>query len=625
MTTDSRLHPGVGGDRDTIGCRGARPLGGHRRRRTDEGGGGQRVRATGPGHREAQLRRIDDLAPTQLRAGGAARERLGQQRHHVAELDLPQHLGHVGEMRALGAARNVDVGVGAGLHIATLDVGHPQPRIVREGVAGRNGESLRLAHEWLVIETRGVERFDDDRHVGVTGTQQPGLLAPAGERDLDGNRRVLSAVHREHILQQAAFDIRFHGEDQWTVRGVRPSSGTVRRGVECEECVSHIPEQRCTRLGEDDMPGRALEQANPEFGLESGDGAGQGGRRDAHPLGGPREVEFFGDRNEVAQRPRLHLIHTFRVMTRSEPVLLIVTPPRQHRIMIVITTPTGTIGAAVAESLNAAGQALRLIVRDPAKLPPRLTQHAEVVVGSHNDPAVLDQALTGADALFVVVPPDFRADDVTEYYLGFARPIADAVRVHEVPRVVAVSSLGRGFTQPAGMLSAAWAMDDVLESSGAAYRSLQAAFFMENLLHQRDSITKGTFTMTADPDSEVATVACSDIADAAATLLSDATWTGSQGIPIRDPHDHTPRQLGQIMSEPLRRSVVYRQSTFAEYRESYAAHGASPATVQGLVEMAEAQAAGVYPPADGTGNGTTFAEWCATVLTRAVTAPAASR
>ncbi|QGS23905.1 NAD(P)H-binding protein [Gordonia bronchialis] len=116
-------------------------------------------------------------------------------------------------------------------------------------------------------------------------------------------------------------------------------------------------------------------------------------------------------------------------MTRSEPVLLIVTPPRQHRIMIVIATPTGTIGAAVAESLNAAGQALRLIVRDPAKLPPRLTQHAEVVVGSHNDPAVLDQALTGADALFVVVPPDFRADDVTEYYLGFARPIADAVRV----------------------------------------------------------------------------------------------------------------------------------------------------------------------------------------------------
>lgn len=227
--------------------------------------------------------------------------------------------------------------------------------------------------------------------------------------------------------------------------------------------------------------------------------------------------------------------------------------------------------------------------------------------------------------MFVVVPPDFRADDVTEYYLGFARPIADAVRVHEVPRVVAVSSLGRGFTQPAGMLSAAWAMDDVLESSGAAYRSLQAAFFMENLLHQSDSITTGTFTMTADPDSEVATVACIDIADAAATLLSDATWTGSQGIPIRDPHDHTPRQLGQIMSEALRRSVVYRQSTFAEYRESYAAHGASPATVQGLVEMAEAQAAGVYPPADGNGNGTTFAEWCATVLTRAVTAPAASR
>ena len=129
--------------------------------------------------------------------------------------------------------------------------------------------------------------------------------------------------------------------------------------------------------------------------------------------------------------------------------------------MIVITTPTGTIGAAVAESLRAAGAPLRLIARDPSRLPEPLREHAEVVAGSHADPAVLEAALTGADALFVLVPPNFTAPDVTEHYLGFARPIADAVRAHGVPRVVAVSSLGRGFAGPAGLLSAAWAMDEV--------------------------------------------------------------------------------------------------------------------------------------------------------------------
>src|SRR5689334_7153744 len=118
--------------------------------------------------------------------------------------------------------------------------------------------------------------------------------------------------------------------------------------------------------------------------------------------------------------------------------------------MIVITTPTGTIGAGVAEHLRAAAVPLRLIARDPSRLPETLREHADVVAGSHADPAVLDAALTGADALFALVPPDMRAPDVTEHYLRFARPVADAVRAHGVPRVVAVSSLGRGFAGPAG-------------------------------------------------------------------------------------------------------------------------------------------------------------------------------
>ena len=51
--------------------------------------------------------------------------------------------------------------------------------------------------------------------------------------------------------------------------------------------------------------------------------------------------------------------------------------------MIVITTPTGTIGAAVAESLHAAGAPLRLIARDPSRLPETLRQQAETYMDAH--------------------------------------------------------------------------------------------------------------------------------------------------------------------------------------------------------------------------------------------------
>jgi uncharacterized protein YbjT (DUF2867 family) len=290
--------------------------------------------------------------------------------------------------------------------------------------------------------------------------------------------------------------------------------------------------------------------------------------------------------------------------------------------VIVITTPTGTIGRAVAESLRATGASLRLIARDPSRLPDALREQAEVIVGSHADPAVLKTALSGADALFVLVPPNFRAPDVTEYHLSFANPIADAVRAHGVGRVVAVSSLGRGFAGPAGLLSAAWKMDGVLESSGAAYRSLQLPFFMENLLRQGDLIrARGTFVLTADPDTPLATVATADIAGRATELLADPIWTGQEDVPVRAPADHTPRELAQIMSETLRRPVTYHRISLADYGAQYAAAGASSAIVDAVVEMAQAQAAGVYPPANAGGVGTTFRQWCTSVLAPALTEP----
>jgi uncharacterized protein YbjT (DUF2867 family) len=290
--------------------------------------------------------------------------------------------------------------------------------------------------------------------------------------------------------------------------------------------------------------------------------------------------------------------------------------------MIVITTPTGTIGVAVAESLRAAGAPLRLIARDPSHLSDGLRDYAEVVRGSHADPVVLDAALTGADAMFVLVPPNFRAPNVTEHYLSFARPIAAAVRAHGVPRLLAVSSLGRGFSGPAGLLSAAWALDEVLESSGAAYRSLQPPFFMENLLHQVELIRdQGRFVLAADPDAPLAAaVATTDIARTAVELLADPTWSGQHDIPVREPFDHTPREMAQIMSDTLGCPVVYHQATLAEYRAQHDSLGASPAIVDGMVEMAQAQAAGVYPPAPGHGLGTTFRSWCESVLAPAATA-----
>lgn len=174
-----------------------------------------------------------------------------------------------------------------------------------------------------------------------------------------------------------------------------------------------------------------------------------------------------------------------------------------------------------------------MIVRDSSRLDAAIRVRVQVVRGSHHDPAVLDEALTGVDSLFWLVPPGVDGTNGETRYLGFARPAAEAIRRHGVTHVVGISSAGHGWPGRAGMLSAAFAMDAEIESSGAAYRALSMPFFMENLLRQLDSIRNhGAFSLANTADRTLATVASGDIAATAAGLLADRSWRGQQNLPV---------------------------------------------------------------------------------------------
>jgi uncharacterized protein YbjT (DUF2867 family) len=102
--------------------------------------------------------------------------------------------------------------------------------------------------------------------------------------------------------------------------------------------------------------------------------------------------------------------------------------------MIVITTPTGDVGSQVlARFLDAGTEPVRVIVRDPSRLHDAILDRVQVIVGSHSDPAVLNQALAGAQSLFWLVPPSMRANSAEGHYLTFTRPAVEAIRRHHIP------------------------------------------------------------------------------------------------------------------------------------------------------------------------------------------------
>ncbi|MGC1184830.1 MAG: NAD(P)H-binding protein [Candidatus Dormiibacterota bacterium] len=285
--------------------------------------------------------------------------------------------------------------------------------------------------------------------------------------------------------------------------------------------------------------------------------------------------------------------------------------------MIVITTPTGQIGSKLVAQLLAGEDPVRVIVRDAAKLDPRVRRRVEIVDGSHDDPAVLDQALPGAVALFWLVPTDPRAPSAAAYYLAFARAGAEAIHRHGVGHVVGVTSAGHGWSKPAGLLSAAFAMDAELGRSGAAYRALSMPFFMENLLRNLDAIREqGVFSLPYAPDRPLAMVATRDIAQTAAAFLTDRSWTGQENLPVFGPDRLTPEEMAEVMSDVLGRPVAYHQTRHEDSVSRMAARGASEQTIRDMTEMHDAQNEGLYE-ADWAGaapTATDFRTWFAEVL-----------
>jgi uncharacterized protein YbjT (DUF2867 family) len=293
--------------------------------------------------------------------------------------------------------------------------------------------------------------------------------------------------------------------------------------------------------------------------------------------------------------------------------------------MIVITTPTGEIGRQVLDRILDSGEAVRVIARDPTRLPERACARAQVVQGSHSDAGVITKALAGADRMFwLVPPPPFSYPSSAEHYYGdFTRPACKAIRGLGVG-VVGVSTLGHGYQGKAGMLSAALAMDKLIESSGAAYRALALPFFMENLLRQAQAIKEqGTFSMANTAGRPLPAVATRDVTAAAAALLLDTSWGGQASVPVAGPDNLTPAGMAEVISDTLGRTVRYRQVPAADRQAALLRRGASEAMAQDMADMTEAQNNGIYdaePRDPDSATPTTFRQWCHDTLKPAVQA-----
>ena len=292
---------------------------------------------------------------------------------------------------------------------------------------------------------------------------------------------------------------------------------------------------------------------------------------------------------------------------------------------IFLTTPTGNVGRRVVANLIGAGADTVVLARDAARLGDRVRSRARVVEGSLQDVALLAEATAGAEALFLVVPPDYTTDDWRAFQLGIGRNVAEAVRRNGVQRVVLLSSAG-AHRDDLLAISRLGEVERMLEAVAPHVVSLRAGFFFENFLSAVPTIRDhGAIYMRSAPESRGAMVATDDIGDVAARWLLHRTWTGHHHVGVHGPADLSFAEAADAIGRGVGRDVQYVQANDEQTRGALLAMGASAHVADEytrmFVRMDEVGFDRAEPRTAGTTMPTTLESWAREVMRPLVEQP----
>lgn len=238
--------------------------------------------------------------------------------------------------------------------------------------------------------------------------------------------------------------------------------------------------------------------------------------------------------------------------------------------MYAITAITGQVGGGVARTLLAAGKDVRGIVRNADKGRVWEAQGCEIALAEMDDSAALQRAFTGAEAVFILLPPTF---DPSPGFPEARRTIASiraALEAARPQRVVCLSTIGANAGRP-NLLNQLGLLEEALRTLPMPVTFLRPGWFMENaawdVASARDLGVVSSFLQPLD--KPVPMVATADVGRTAAELMQE-TWTGVRVVDLEGPKRITPNEIGatftKLLGKPVRMQVVPSDTWDALFR-----------------------------------------------------------
>lgn len=249
--------------------------------------------------------------------------------------------------------------------------------------------------------------------------------------------------------------------------------------------------------------------------------------------------------------------------------------------VIAVTGASGRVGERVARRLVGAGDAVRLLGRDPSRLP-ELAGADIAPAADYGDGEAMRRALDGARTLFLVSAHEAR-DRVRVHTSA-----VDAAVAAGIERIVYVSFLGAAPDATFTYARDHWHTEQYIRGTGLAYTFLRDSFYLAELpaMAGADGVIRGPAG-----EGRVAAVAHEDIADVAAAVLLGDGHDGAT-YDVTGPVALSLAEVAAELSRVTGRTVTYVAETREEAYASRAHYGVEDWEVTGWVSSYEAIAAG---------------------------------
>lgn len=252
---------------------------------------------------------------------------------------------------------------------------------------------------------------------------------------------------------------------------------------------------------------------------------------------------------------------------------------------IVVTTPTGHVGSRVVRLLLQAGIRPTVLLRKATTMDEEIRSLVEIREGDLADVDFVLRSTQDAEALFLVDPTDFTADDPNVVSERLGRTAAEAVRRNGIPRVLFQSSVGAEKRHGAGLIDGLARIEEQLDETDADVLHLRCGYFFTNLLAEVPSLRTGVLNTTMAPDASMPWVDPRDIGDVVAARLLAGAWTGRAVEAVHGPADLTCTQVADILAAATDRPIELRVGSDDEARQGLLAAGMSERTAAGIVDM----------------------------------------